>query len=112
MQQIVIARQMAKIVAEAKDTLDKTLRRGAQTAINEEMTIVRQQLDAQMHETVEHAIKSSMERVSEAEVKKVVLQAANKTAAIVEEARLASQAPPRKTLSRLKRRFAKPCKRP
>lgn len=91
-QQIVIARQMAKIVAEAKDTLDKTLRRGAQTAINEEMTIVRQQLDAQMHETVEHAIKSSMERVSEAEVKKVVLQAANKTAAIVEEARLASQA--------------------
>ncbi len=90
--QIVIARQMAKIVAEAKDTLDKTLRRGAQTAINEEMTIVRQQLDAQMHETVEHAIKSSMERVSEAEVKKVVLQAANKTAAIVEEARLASQA--------------------
>ena len=90
--QIVIARQMAKIVAEAKDTLDKTLRRGAQTAINEEMTIVRQQLDAQMHETVEHAIKSSMERVSEAEVKKVVLQATNKTAAIVEEARLASQA--------------------
>ncbi len=90
--QIVIARQMAKIVAEAKDTLDKTLRRGAQTAINEEMTIVRQQLDAQMHETVEHAIKSSIERVSEAEVKKVVLQAANKTAAIVEEARLASQA--------------------
>ena len=89
--QIVIARQMAKIVAEAKETLDKTLRRGAQTAINEEMTIVRQQLDAQMHETVEHAIKSSMERVSEAEVKKVVLQAANKTAAIVEEARLASQ---------------------
>jgi hypothetical protein len=89
--QVVIARQMAKIVAEAKETLDKTLRRGAQTAINEEMTIVRQQLDAQMHETVEHAIKSSMERVSEAEVKKVVLQAANKTAAIVEEARLAGQ---------------------
>jgi len=90
--QIVIARQMAKIVAEAKETLDKTMRRGAQNAINEEMTIVRQQLDAQMHETVEHAIKSSMERVSEAEVKKVIQQAANKTAAIVEEARLASQA--------------------
>jgi hypothetical protein len=90
--QLVIARQMAKVVAEAKETLDKTLRRGAQSAINEEMTIVRQQMDAQMHETVEHAIKSSMERVSEAEVKKVILQAANKTAAIVEEARLASLA--------------------
>ena len=83
---------MAKIVAEAKETLDKTLRRGAQTAINEEMTMVRQQLDAQMHDTIEHAIKSSMERVSDAEVKKVVQQAANKTAAIVEEARLASEA--------------------
>jgi hypothetical protein len=90
--QIVIARQIAKMVAEAKETLDKTLRRGAQAAVNEEMTVVRQQLDAQMHETVEHAIKSLIERVSEAEAKKVVLQAANKTAAIVEEARLASQA--------------------
>ncbi len=90
--QLAVARQMAKIVAEAKDTLDKTLKRGAQTAINEEMVVVRQQLDAQMHDTIEHAIKSSMERVSEAEVKKVVQQAANKTAAIVEEARIASEA--------------------
>ena len=90
--QLAVARQMAKIVAEAKETLDKTLRRGAQTAINEEMVVVRQQLDAQMHDTIEHAIKSSMERVSEAEVKKVVQQAANKTAAIVEEARVASEA--------------------
>jgi len=85
--QLAVARQMAKIVAEAKETLDKTLRRGAQTAITEEMAIVRQQLDAQMHETIEHAIKASIERVSEAEVKKVIHQAANKTAAIVEEAR-------------------------
>ena len=90
--QLAVARQMAKIVAEAKETLDKTLRRGAQTAITEEMAIVRQQLDAQMHETIEHAIKASIERVSEAEVKKVIHQAANKTAAIVEEARLASEA--------------------
>ncbi len=45
--QLAAAREMAKMVASAKETLDKTLRRGAQTAINEEMTIVRQQLDAQ-----------------------------------------------------------------
>ncbi len=84
------ARQMAKMVADAKDTLDKTLKRGAQTAINDEMTIVRQQLDAQLHEAVERAIKVSMERVSESAVKKVVQQAAERTAAIVEEARKAS----------------------
>jgi len=90
--QLATARQMAKMVADAKDTLDKTLRRGAQTAINEEMTIVRQQLDAQLHDAVERAIKVSMERVSESAVKKVVQQAADRTSAIVEEARRASDA--------------------
>jgi vacuolar-type H+-ATPase subunit H len=88
--QLTTARQMAKMVSEVKDTLDKTLRRGAQTAINEEMTFVRQQLDAQLHEAVEKAIKVSMERVSESAVKKVVQQAAERTAAIVEEARKAN----------------------
>jgi len=88
--QLATARQMAKMVAEAKDTLDKTLKRGAQSAINDEMTVVRQQLDAQLHDAVERAIKVSMERVSESAVKKVVQQAAERTAAIVEEARRAS----------------------
>jgi hypothetical protein len=86
------ARQMARMVADAKETLDKTLKRDAHSAINDEMTIVRQQLDAQLHEAVEHAIKVSMERVSESAVKKVVQQAAERTAAIVEEARTASDA--------------------
>src|SRR5271163_136673 len=54
------------------------------------MTIVRQQLDVQLHEAVERAIKVSMERVSESAVKKVVQQAAERTTAIVEEARKAS----------------------
>ena len=88
--QLATARQMAKMVADAKDTLDKTLKRGAQSAINDEMTVVRQQLDAQLHDAVERAIKVSMERVSESAVKKVVQQAAERTAAIVEEARRAS----------------------
>ncbi len=88
--QLATARQMAKMVADAKDTLDKTLKHGAQSAINDEMTIVRQQLDAQLHEAVERAIKVSMERVSESAVKKVVQQAAERTAAIVEEARKTS----------------------
>jgi hypothetical protein len=82
---------MARMVAEAKESLDKTLRRGAEQAITEEMTVVRQQLDMQLHETVEKAIKVSMERVSESAVKKVVQQAADRTKEIVEEARKASE---------------------
>src|SRR5271170_7785914 len=89
--QLATARQMAKMVEDAKETLDKTLKRGAQSAINDEMTIVRQQLDVQLHEAVEHAIKVSMERVSESAVKKVVQQAADRTNAIVEEARKATE---------------------
>jgi hypothetical protein len=86
-----MARQMAKIAADVKENLDKSLRRDAQTAINEEMTVVRQQLDAQLHDAVERAIKSSMERVSESSVRKVVQQAAEQTAKIVDEARRATQ---------------------
>ncbi|MGH9700672.1 MAG: hypothetical protein ACRD52_14605, partial [Candidatus Acidiferrales bacterium] len=86
-----MARQMAQMVAEAKASLDKSLRRGAEEAITEEMTVVRQQLDVQLHEAVEKAIKVSMDRVSESAVKKVVQQAADRTASIVEEARKASE---------------------
>jgi hypothetical protein len=87
-----ISGQMAKLVADARESLGKSLRSGAETAIADEMTIVRQQLDAQLHEAVEKAIRVSMERVSETAVKRVVQQAADRTAAIVEEARLASEA--------------------
>jgi vacuolar-type H+-ATPase subunit E/Vma4 len=85
--QATIARQMSKLAADVKESLDKSLRRDAQTAINEEMTVVRQQLDAQLHDAVERAIKVSMERVSESSVRKVVQQAAEQTAKIVDEAR-------------------------
>jgi len=89
--QIAVARQMAKMVADAKEALDKTLKKGAETAITEEMTMVRQQLDVQLHEAVEKAIKTSMERVSESAMKKVVQQAAERTAAIVDQARKTSE---------------------
>ena len=90
--QAALARQVSQLVAAAKENLDKTLRRGAEQAITEEMTIARQQLDAQLHDTVEKAIKVSMDRVSESAVKKVVQQATDRTAAIVEEARKATDA--------------------
>jgi hypothetical protein len=89
--QAALAKQMVRMVADAKETLDKTLRRGAEEAITEEMTVVRQQLDVQLHDTVEKAIKVSMDRVSESAVKKVVQQAADRTKEIVEEARKASE---------------------
>ena len=87
--QLAVSRQMAKVVADAKENLDKTLRRGALAAINEEMTVVRQQMDAQLHDAVERAIKLSMERVSESAAKKIVQHAAERTIAIVEDARRA-----------------------
>ena len=89
--QAAIAKQMARVVTEVKENLDKTMRKGAETAIAEEMTIVRQQLDVQLHDAVERAIKVSMERVSETSVKKVVQEAAQRTSAIVEEARKATE---------------------
>ncbi|HUO34111.1 MAG TPA: hypothetical protein VMU43_03885 [Candidatus Acidoferrum sp.] len=84
-----IARQVAAIVAEAKSSLDKTARRSVETAVTEEMTVVRQQLDAQLHEAVEKAIRVSMERSSEQAVTKVVQQASERTAIIIEESRRA-----------------------
>ena len=87
-----LGRQMAQMVDEVKQNLDKSLRRGAEAAITEEMAIARQQLDSQLHEAIEKAIKVSMERVSESSVKKVVQQAADRTAAIVEEARKSTEA--------------------
>lgn len=86
-----LARHMAKLVTDAKQALDKSLRHEAQAAINDEMTVVRQQLDVQLHDAVEKAIKVSMERVSESAVKKVVQDAADRTSAIVEQARRATE---------------------
>lgn len=90
--QAALARHMSKLVTDAKEALDKSLRHEAQSAINDEMTIVRQQLDAQLHDAVEKAIRISMERVSDSTVKKVVQQAADRTNAIVEQARKANEA--------------------
>jgi hypothetical protein len=87
----VIARQVAAIVAEAKSSLDKTARRSVENAVTEEMTVVRQQLDAQLHEAVEKAIRHLMDRSSEQAVTKVVQQASERTAALVEEARKATE---------------------
>jgi hypothetical protein len=91
-QQAVLARQMARMVTEARENLDKTLRHDAALAVSEKMSAARQQLDAQLHEAVEKAIQESMARVSEAALNTVVRQAADRAASIVEEARKSTDA--------------------
>ena len=88
----VLREHIGKLIAEAKETIGKTARHDAQAAINDEMTVVRQQFDAQLHEAVERAIKVSMERVSESAAKKLLQQATERTNAIVEEARKTTEA--------------------
>ncbi|MDE3169556.1 MAG: hypothetical protein KGL75_05390, partial [Acidobacteriota bacterium] len=92
--QSAVAGHVARLVADAKDNLDKSIRNTAHSAINEEMAVVRQQLDAQLHDAVEHAIKVSMDRVSESAVRRVVQQASERTSALVDEARRAGAVSP------------------
>jgi hypothetical protein len=90
-EQIALSRQVARMLTEAKESLDQTVRKGAEEAITEEMTVARLQLDAQLHDTVEKAIKASMDRVSESALSKVMQETAERTTAIVEEARRATE---------------------
>jgi hypothetical protein len=90
--QAALARQMARMVTEAKENLDKTLRHDAALAVSEKMSAARQQLDAQLHDAVEKAIQESMARVSETALNTVVKQAADRTLSILEEARKATDA--------------------
>jgi hypothetical protein len=58
----------------------------------EEMTAAGQQLDAQVYEAIEEIVKASIERFADSVVERIVQQAADRAAAIVEEARKACQA--------------------
>ena len=86
-QQAVLARQMARMVTEAKENLDKSIRHDAALAVSEKMNAARVALDAQLHEAVERAIQESMQRVSDTALKNVTQQASERAAAIVDEAR-------------------------
>jgi hypothetical protein len=91
-QQAVFARQMARMVTEAKENLDKTIRHDAALAVSEKMSAARQQLDAQLHEAVENAIQESMRRVSDTALKSVTQQATERASSILEEARKSTEA--------------------
>ena len=92
--QLALARQTAKIVADAKETLSKSIRRDVRAVINEEMTMVRQQLDVQLQEAVERAVRISLERISESEGDKLVRDAAQRVTEIVEGSRKAAETTP------------------
>ena len=91
-QQAVLARQMARMVTEAKENLDKTLRHDAALAVSEKMSAARQQLDAQLRDAVEKAIQESMQRVSDTALKSVTQQATERATSILEEARKTTEA--------------------
>src|SRR5215469_1440003 len=92
--QMTVAREMARMVADAKEELDRTLKKGADSAISERMNAAREELNAQLntqlHQAMEKAIQTSVERVSESAAQRAVQQAAERTAAMVEDARRAS----------------------
>jgi hypothetical protein len=89
--QIVMAKQMSHLVAQAKEQLDKTIRSGAETAVNEHITAARRQLDSQLNEAVERAIQASMQRVSDSALHQVVQRASEQTSALVNEARRSTE---------------------
>jgi hypothetical protein len=89
--QIVMAKQMSHLVAQAKEQLDKTLRTGAEAAVNEQITVARRQLDSQLNEAVEKAIQASMQRVSDSALQRVVQQATERTSALLDEARKSTE---------------------
>jgi len=89
--QVVMAKQMSHLVAQAKEQLDKTIRSGAETAVNEQITAARRQLDSQLNEAVEKAIQSSMQRVSDSALHQVVQRATEQTSALVNEARKSAE---------------------
>jgi hypothetical protein len=90
--QIVMAKQMSHLVAQAKEQLDKTIRSGAEAAVSEQVSVARRQLDAQLNDAVEKAIQASMQRVSDSALQRVVQQATERTSALVDEARRSTDA--------------------
>jgi hypothetical protein len=89
--QIVMAKQMSHLVTQAKEQLDKTIRSGAETAVNEHIAVARRQLDSQLNEAVERAIQASMQRVSDSALHQVVQRATEQTSALVDEARKSTE---------------------
>ena len=86
-----LAKEMERLVAEAKHSLHQVARYESRTAVSEEMEATRAKMDAQVREAVDHAVQASVSRVSEQALQVVVQQSAFQTASIVENARAATE---------------------
>ena len=86
-----IAKEMEKLVAEARHSLHQVARHESRTAIAEELNATRAKVDLQLREAVEQAVQSSMTRVSAQALDVVMNQAASRAASVVEDARKATR---------------------
>ncbi len=86
-----LAKEMERLVAEAKHSLHQVARYESRTAVSEEIEATRSKIDAQLREAIDHAVQASVSRVSEQALQVVVQQSALQTASIVENARAATQ---------------------
>jgi hypothetical protein len=86
-----IAKEMEKLVAEARHSLHQVARHESRTAIAEELEATRAKVDLQLREAVEQAVQSSMTRVSAQALDVVMNQAASRAASVVEDARKATR---------------------
>ncbi|MGC1686874.1 MAG: hypothetical protein WA734_14705 [Candidatus Acidiferrales bacterium] len=86
-----LAKEMERVVAEAKHSLHQVARYESRTAVSEEIEATRTKIDAQLKETIEHAVQTSISRVSEQALQVVAQQSALQTASIVENARAATE---------------------
>jgi len=86
-----LAKEMERLVAEAKHSLHQVARYESRTAVSEEIEATRTKIDAQLKEAIDHAVQASVSRVSEQALQVVVQQSALHTASIVEDARAATE---------------------
>jgi hypothetical protein len=74
-QQMAMAREMAKLMAEAKQSLQRAMDKGARAAVSDEIRAAREQLQAQMREAIEKAVQESVARVAEQAIQQGVQEA-------------------------------------
>jgi hypothetical protein len=86
-----LAKEMERLVAEAKQSLHQVARYESRTAVSEEIEAKRSKIDAQLKEAIDQAVQASVSRISEQALQVVVQRSALQTASIVEDARAATE---------------------
>jgi hypothetical protein len=86
-----VAREIDRLVSEARYSLHQVARHEGRAAVLEEMEATRAKVDAHLKEAVEQALASSISRVSEQALQTVIQDSAFKAAAIIQDVRAATQ---------------------